>query len=91
MAEYWESTQDFGRNSNIEIRPVNFNTEHKNMLSNIQAVVSKGYLAIPPKYDKLITSMRTAYAEELSFDKKQTNYDDLFDALSLSLKGYQIE
>ena len=38
--------------------PVNFNTEHKNMLSNLHVVVSKGYLAVDPKYDKLIVSLR---------------------------------
>jgi len=26
--------------------------------------ISKGYLAIDPKYDKLLTSLRTAYANE---------------------------
>ena len=61
------------------------------MLSNLYAVVSKEYLAIPEKHDKLITSLRTAWAEELSLDKKETSYDDLLDALRLSLKGYQIE
>ena len=61
------------------------------MLSNLHAVVTKGYLSIPEKYDKLITSLRTAYATELDLDKKQTSYDDLLDALRLSLKGYNIE
>jgi hypothetical protein len=51
------------------------------MLSNLHAIVSKGNLAIPEKYDKLITSLRTAYATELDLDKKQTSYDDLLDAL----------
>jgi hypothetical protein len=85
----WESTESFG--SNTKIRPVNFNTEHKNMLSNLHVLVSKGFLAIPEKYDKLITSLRTAWAEELTLDKQQTSYDDLLDALSLSLKGYNIK
>jgi hypothetical protein len=62
-----ESNQSFGLN--VRIRPVNFNTEHRNMLSNLHAVVSKGYLAIDKKYDKLINSLRTAYANELSLDK----------------------
>jgi len=75
----------------IKIIPVNFNTEHKNMLSNLHVVVSKGYLAIDTKYDKLLTSLRTAYANELSLDKEQTSYNDLLDALRLSLKGYNIE
>jgi hypothetical protein len=51
---------------------------------------SKGYLAMPEKHDKLITSLRTAYAKELTLDKEQTSYDDLLDALRLSLKGYNI-
>ena len=53
-------------------------------------MVSKGYLAIPEKHDKLITSLHTAYAKELDLDKEQTSYDDLLDGLRLSLKGYQI-
>ena len=36
-------------------------------------------------------SLRTAQAKEYSLDKEQTSYDDLLDALRLSLKGYQIE
>jgi hypothetical protein len=60
------------------------------MLSNLHAVVSKQYLAINPKYDKLLTSLRTAYAEELNLKKDVTSYDDLLDALRLSLKGYSI-
>jgi hypothetical protein len=35
----WDNTESFG--SNVRIRPVNFNTEHRNMLSNLHAVVSK--------------------------------------------------
>ena len=58
------------------------------MLSNLHAVISKGMMAIPEQYDKLLTSLRTAWAEELSLDKKQTSYDDLLDSLRLGLKGY---
>jgi hypothetical protein len=36
------------------------------------------------------TSIRTAYANELSLGKEQTSYDDSLDALRLSLKGYNI-
>lgn len=75
----------------MKIIHINFNTQHKDMLSNLHAVVSKGYLAIDPKYDKLLTSLRTAYATELTLDKTQTSYNDLIDALRLSLKGYKIE
>jgi hypothetical protein len=85
----WESTKAFGPNT--VIRPVNFSTEHRNMLSNLHAIISKGYLAIEEKHDKLLTSLRTAYASELNLDKKQTSYNDLLDGLRLSLKGYSIE
>jgi len=65
------------------------------MLSHLQShlhvMINKNYLAIPKQFDKLITSLRTAYAREYNLDKEQTSYDDLLDALRLSLKGYQIE
>ena len=54
-------------------------------------MVSKGYLSIPKQYDKLITSLRTAYANEYSLDKEQTSYSDSLDALRPSLKGYSIK
>jgi hypothetical protein len=28
---YWEKRTDFGHNSNIRIRPISFNSEHRNM------------------------------------------------------------
>lgn len=61
------------------------------MLSNLHAVVSKGYVAIDEKHDKFLTSLRTAYAEELNLKKEQTSYSDLLDGLRLSLKGYDIK
>jgi hypothetical protein len=61
------------------------------MLSNLHAMITKEYLAIPKEHDKLITSLRTAYAEELNLKKDITSYDDLLDGLRLSLKGYNIK
>ena len=58
------------------------------MLSNLHALVLKGFLAIDPKHDKLITSLRTAYAEELNLKKDIGSYSDLLDALRLSFKAY---
>ena len=54
-------------------------------------MINEGYLAIPEQYEKLIISLRTAQAKEYSLKKEQTSYDDLLDALRLSLKGYNIE
>ena len=61
------------------------------MLSHLYLLINRCYLAIPEKCDKLIVSLRTAQAKENSLDKEQTGYDDLFDALRLSLKGYNIK
>jgi hypothetical protein len=36
-------------------------------------------------------SLRMAVAKEYSLDKENTSYDDLLDALRLSLKGYNIK
>ncbi|HKQ21598.1 MAG TPA: hypothetical protein VJS91_06135, partial [Nitrososphaeraceae archaeon] len=85
----WENS-DISPDS-MRILPVNFSTEHKQMLSHLHVLVSKGYLAIPEEHDKLITSLRTAWASELTLDKKQTSHNDLLDSLRLSLKGYNIE
>jgi hypothetical protein len=87
----WQNIADFGKNSNVKIRTISFNSEHRSMLSNLHAVVSKEYLAIDKKYDKLITSLRTAYAEELNLKKEQTSYDDLLDSLRLGLKAYNFQ
>ena len=84
----WPQKTTFG--NNIRVRPVNFSTEHRIMLSNLHNVVTKGYLCIEEKHDKLLTSLRTAYAEELNLKKEQTSYDDLLDALRLSLKAYML-
>jgi hypothetical protein len=75
----------------MKIIPVNFSTDHKSMLSHLHVMINKNYLAIPKQYEKLITSLRTAYAREYSLDKEQTSYSDSLDALRLSLKAYQIE
>jgi Terminase large subunit, T4likevirus-type, N-terminal len=85
----WDANKEFG--DMIRIRPVNFSTEHKPMLSNLHAVITKGYLAIEPKYDQLLISLRTAYAKELHLDKEETTYDDLLDALRMALKAYSIK
>jgi len=85
----WESN-DINPDT-MRVLPVNFMTEHKNMLSHLMAIISKRYLAIPKEYDKLIVSLRTAYSEELNLKKEQTSYNDLLDALRLSLKGYNIQ
>jgi hypothetical protein len=55
----------------MEILPVSFSTEHKQMLYYLYVMINKEYLAIPEKYDKLIVSLRTAQAKEYSLEKNR--------------------
>ena len=61
------------------------------MLAHLHMLVNKEYLAIPEQVDKLIISLRTAYANEYSLDKEQTSYSDSIDALRLACKMYKMK
>ncbi len=74
-----------------KVIPVHFATEHKQMLAHLHMLVNKEYLAIPEQVDKLIITLRTAYAKEYSFDKEQTSYSDSIDALRLACKMYKMK
>ena len=58
----WESSKQSISPNSMKILPVNFATEHKQMLAQLAMLLSKEYLAIPKEYDKLIISLRTAWA-----------------------------
>ena len=70
----------------MKVLPISVGTEHKQMLSHLAMLASKEYLCIPKEFDKLIISLRTAYANEYSLDKEQTSYSDSIDALRLACK-----
>jgi hypothetical protein len=55
--------------------------------------MSNGLVTIYPKgrFDKLITSLRTAVDSEGTLDKHATSYPDIFDALRLAMKFYRFE
>jgi hypothetical protein len=79
-----------GYGTQFRIIPVNFMSMHKRMLGHLQALVSKTLLGINPKFEKLIISLRTAYARDLILDKEQTSYPDILDALRLNLLNYPL-
>ena len=75
----------------MRIIPVSFNKEHKIMLSHCKLLLEKEYVEINPRFDKLVTSLRTAVEKrEGDLDKEATSYDDIFDGYRLALKYYQI-
>jgi len=51
-----------------------------------------GRIAInPDKFDKLITSLRTAVDNDGVLDKESASYNDIFDAFRLALKFYSFQ
>jgi hypothetical protein len=49
-----------------------------------------GLMAIHPKFNKLITELRTAVENEVSLDKEATSHDDLFDSFRLSVQLWHL-
>ena len=87
----WEKSISPPSPNNMKVIPVNFSTDHKQMLSHLAMLVSKQYLCIPKEYDRLIISLRTAYSNgELSLDKERTIYSDSLDSLRLVCKMYKL-
>ncbi len=87
----WQNSKTTISPESMKILPISFGTTHKEMLSHLSMLVSKGYLAVPKQFDKLIISLRTAYANELSLDKEKTSYSDSLDALRLACKMYKMK
>lgn len=72
--------------------PEPFAKEHKSMLAHTKRLMehNNGYVAINPKHNKLVTSLRTAVENgEGSLDKDATSHNDLFDSFRLSLMRYR--
>jgi hypothetical protein len=74
----------------MQVLPVSFNSEHKEMLGNTKMFMEKGLVAIHPKFNKLVTSLRTAVEQDGALDKASTSYNDTFDAFRLAMRYYEI-
>ncbi len=73
-----------------KIIPVNFVSSHKQMLTHLHLLLSKSLLCIPQKHDRLILSLKSAVANEYSLDKEKSAYNDMLDAMRLSMRGYNM-
>ena len=87
---HYESAESVSPSNNFVI-PVNFSKEHKTMISHLAQLFNDRHIAVPEQFDKLIISLKSAVVNEYSLDKEQSSYNDLFDALRLSLRCYKIE
>jgi Terminase RNaseH-like domain len=89
-----EGFRDDAALKDMKIVPVNFNKEQKAMLGHCKMILENegGRIAInSDKFDKLITSLRTAVDNDGALDKESTSYNDIFDAFRLALKFYHFQ
>jgi hypothetical protein len=75
----------------MKVIPVPFSTQGARMLQHAKSLLEDkdNLVAIDKRFDKLLTSLRTAVANEYKLDKEQTSYHDLLDSFRLSLNLYQ--
>ena len=86
-------------NFNLEDRmiivPVPFQLEGGHMLQHTKWLLEEteedgsSLIAIHPSFEKLLTSLRTAVANEYKLQKEQTSFNDILDAFRLSLQFYK--
>ena len=69
------------------IVPVNFQLLHKTMAKHCVKVLAHRRVRIHPKFDKLITSLKSATTkdDEYSLDKSKSAFNDLFDSFRMCL------
>jgi hypothetical protein len=72
----------------MKVIPVPFSTHGAKMLQHTKSLLEDkdNLVAIDKGFDKLLTSLRTAVANEYKLDKEATNYHDILDAFRLSLQ-----
>lgn len=89
LAEYEKNNWDI--NSIMRIVPVPFSNNHAQMLQHAKSLFEdpRGLVAIDKRFDKLLTALRTAVAEEYKLKKEETSYNDVLDAFRLSLQYYR--
>ena len=56
-----------------KVLPLYFGTKNKIMLTHAKTLVDNGLVAIHPKFDKLITGLRTASENQGVIDKERTS------------------
>lgn len=72
------------------VEPVAFGMEHKQLLYHAKFMLENQYIQIhPTRFDKLVTSLRSAWAKDGVLDKEVTSFDDILDAFRLCLRPYK--
>lgn len=75
--------------------PIPFQIKGQDLLSHLKWLIEetdedgKAMVGIDKRFEKVITSLRTAQAVENRLDKEATIHDDTFDSLRLNLSFYR--
>jgi hypothetical protein len=77
--------------NSMKVIPVPFSINGAKMLQHTKSLLEDpdNLIVIDKRFDKLLTALRTAVANEYRLDKEQTSYNDILDAFRLSLQLYQ--
>lgn len=74
----------------MTVVPVPFSVAGKDLIMHTKEFLEheRPLIAINPKFEKLLTALRTATSDDLGkLDKEQTSYHNVLDAFRLALKG----
>lgn len=71
--------------------PIPFSIQGAQLLQHTKSLLEDpdNLIQIDKSFDKLLTGLRTAIANEYKLDKEQTSYDDILDAFRLALTFYR--
>jgi hypothetical protein len=89
ITRYKSKGWDWENSDWMKVVPISFHSRHKEMLAHCKLFIERGHIAINPKFDKLITSLRTAVDIDGTLDKEATAYNDIFDAFRMNLIWYR--
>src|SRR5215204_1857996 len=75
----------------MKVIPIPFSINGAKMLQHAKGLLEDpdNLIVIDKRFDKLLTALRTAVANEYKLEKEQTSYHDILDSFRLSLQLYQ--
>jgi hypothetical protein len=76
----------------MQVVPVSFAVEGASMLAHCKNLLEHedNLIAINPKWDKLITALKSCTALEYKMDKQETSHSDVMDAYRFAMKFFTL-
>jgi hypothetical protein len=76
----------------MQVVPVSFAQEGASMLAHCKNLLEHedNLIAINPKWDKLVTALKSCTPIEYKMDKEQTSWPDVMDAYRLAMKFFTL-